>query len=89
MKIYQRHIEQYDAEHNKSLLRELEMLIDSICYDQGMVIQFFRDLKLYGIREAMAYLRQNFDTNPAKWPELETLSTKITEQVTNNLKRVR
>lgn len=47
----------YDAEHNKSLVRGLEMAVDAVVQGgTGHNIQFWNDVQLYGIREAYAYL---------------------------------
>ena len=46
-----------DRKKNFSNLRWLEMTIEQDALSQGVVLQFFRDLHLYGLNEAMAYVR--------------------------------
>ena len=56
-RILQHHIHQHDLSHGSSLLRKLEMSLDSETNNQlSLTLQFFRDLKLYGLREAIVYL---------------------------------
>lgn len=48
---------QHDKDHATSLMRELEMAVDEVTFEAGVKIQFFDDLLLYGIDEAVKYHR--------------------------------
>lgn len=57
---------QYDFAHEEEescLVRSMEMTLDSIVQqpgiNQAIGIQFWEDVRLYGLEEAMVYLRQN------------------------------
>ncbi|MBT7185740.1 MAG: hypothetical protein HN831_05370 [Waddliaceae bacterium] len=50
-------IEELDRKIHASNTRWLEMTIEHYALSQGVVLQFFRDLHLYGLNEAMAYVR--------------------------------
>lgn len=49
-------------------IRELEMAVDACVVDQGYAMQFFTDLQIYGLREAVTYLTNT--TPPSKAEEL-------------------
>lgn len=38
-------------------VRQVEMMVDRIITDQGQSIQFCRDVNLYGLKEAITYLK--------------------------------
>ena len=49
-------------------IRELEMLVDGLTYGNvPITAQFFQDLRLYGLKEADAYLRQNIKNEQVDW----------------------
>jgi len=49
----------YDASHDSSLVRELEMAVDALTKSDGYSVQFWRDVELYGLREALIYLKEH------------------------------
>lgn len=53
--LYQKDIERLDALNGTSNLRLMEMIVDTLC-EQSYAFQFFYDLKLYGLKEAIMYL---------------------------------
>ena len=56
-KIYQSDIEKYDRTHNTSLLRELEMTLElGTNNNVPLQLQFFKDLQVYGLNEAITYV---------------------------------
>lgn len=86
-RILKRHLEKYDVENNTSLLRELEMSVDNVlAFNQEYAIQYWRDMELYGLGEANAYLdnflrdKTNQFKQEAKAKHLE-LSSRIREQL--------
>ena len=50
-------IEELDRKIRASNVRWLEMTMENYAMDQGVVLQFFTDLRIYGLREAMLYVR--------------------------------
>lgn len=55
-------IRAYDAANIKNescLVRQLEMEVDYLTINDGYSVQFFRDLNLYGLREAIRYLKNH------------------------------
>ena len=50
-------IEELDRKIRASNVRWLEMTLENYAMDQGVVLQFFTDLRIYGLREAMLYVR--------------------------------
>lgn len=38
-------------------IREIEMAVDAVVFDQGVSMQFWQDVRLCGLREAYLYLR--------------------------------
>lgn len=38
-------------------IREIEMAVDAAAYERGVSIQFWADVRSYGLREACLYLR--------------------------------
>lgn len=57
-KYYYSDLEKYDVENNDSFIRLLEMNVDSVVPQLGYSVQFWRDVKLYGVDEAIAYLKE-------------------------------
>jgi hypothetical protein len=55
-KIYDRDLVRYDGEHGTSLRRELEMAVEAGLSSAGYAVQFWRDMGLYGLDEAITYL---------------------------------
>jgi hypothetical protein len=55
-KIFLRDMRQHDLAHGECLVRELEMTVDGELREAAYSVQFWRDMELYGIDEAMDYL---------------------------------
>lgn len=51
-------LKNWDNQHDSSIVRELEMSVDAVLIDSTYSIQFWKDVELYGIREALQYLQQ-------------------------------
>lgn len=49
-------LQRIDSERGTSYVRELEMEVDAIP-DRGAVMQFWDDVRLYGVKEAVLYVR--------------------------------
>lgn len=79
MKIYLSKLQKYDKNHGTSIVRELEMIADSCITSPGYSIQFWRDVALYGIDEAIAYVMTG------KHGDYEQLKTKF-EKVLRRMK---
>lgn len=52
-----REMQDYDLQNDESEVRLLEMLVDSGSTDPRLPIQFWRDVDVYGVREAYLYLK--------------------------------
>lgn len=64
-KYYLRNLEAFDATAGESVVRELEMDVDNILsHSAGRIMQFWRDVQLYGVDEAITYVR-NEDADEA------------------------
>lgn len=78
-----RMLETFDAKNDTSLVRELEMAVDSITcsIDAAYGMQFWRDVALYNVREAYLYLSNFVDSKaPGRFhQELSTVRGKIEE----------
>ena len=57
---YLHDLEKYDAENDASIIRELEMSVDSVIRDIDYSVQFWKDVRLYGVEEAILYLENNY-----------------------------
>lgn len=49
-------LEKHDKDHNDSLVRLIEMKVDAFNLESGYRLQFWRDVKLYGVDEALSYV---------------------------------
>ena len=47
----------YDWGHDTSIVRELEMTCDSVITPSSYIPQFWKDVQLYGVDEAILYVR--------------------------------
>ncbi len=56
-RLYLRDLQQYDMDKGESEVRALEMMIDSGSGDPRLSIQFWRDVRTYGLAEAFVYLK--------------------------------
>lgn len=56
-RIFYRDLVAYDRKNGTSLVRELEMEVDAALTTSSYAVQFWRDMKLYGLKEAIAYVR--------------------------------
>lgn len=76
-RIMMHEIMQHDKVNADSILRELEMVVDRCTSETGGAIQFFTDLRLYGLDEAIVYLRKAKYFRPAENEELVKIQAKI------------
>src|SRR6516162_6029738 len=56
-RLTQRILEEMDRGDEGSRVRRLEMAVDACLDDQAYAIQFWQDVNLYGVREALSYLQ--------------------------------
>lgn len=73
-KYYLYDLEKYDAENDASIIRELEMSVDSVIRDIEYSVQFWKDVRLYGVEEAILYLENNYhnyDTVKTTWNSIK------------------
>lgn len=73
-KYYIYDLEKYDAENDASIIRELEMSVDSVIRDIEYSVQFWKDVRLYGVEEAILYLENNYhncDTVKTTWNSIK------------------
>ena len=59
----------------KDEVRHLEMLVDRVATNPGISIQFWSDVRLYGVDEAVTYLRRYCPS--ADYTELDSLVSRI------------
>lgn len=56
-RLYFHEIRQFDLDHDESYIRSLEMTVDGLCgCGHPQVGQFFKDVMVYGLQEAVLYL---------------------------------
>ena len=60
----------WDLAHDESYVRLIEMSVD--CFGQGRSLQFWSDVNLYGLEEALLYLRNEFPATNETMIELES-----------------
>lgn len=69
------HLKAHDAKTDDSLVRELEMAVDMAFTSPGYAIQFWQDVQLYGIWEAILYVKNgkhgNAATIQAEWDRIK------------------
>lgn len=56
-KIYLKQMQAHDLAKEDSTVRLIEMTVDGMLRDQGYALQFWKDVALYGIDEAVMYLK--------------------------------
>jgi len=56
-RLIQRILEEMDRRDEGGRVRRLEMAVDACLDDQVYAIQFWHDVRLYGVREALSYLQ--------------------------------
>ncbi len=56
-KYYYKDLEQHDRNQSDSTIRLLEMTVDNVVPETGYSVQFWQDVKLYGVDEAILYLK--------------------------------
>jgi hypothetical protein len=47
----------FDLAYQNEVVRRLEMAVDLAIHDRGYILQFWRDTKLYGVDEAILYVK--------------------------------
>ncbi len=58
-------LRKYDREHNKEVVRQLEMSADANITAAGYTIQFWNDVSTYGVDEAILYVKNGNYGNAA------------------------
>lgn len=76
-KFYLHDLQKHDTEKDDSVVRKLEMSVDSVVKDIGYSIQFWQDVKIYGVDEAILYLENNYDNCNS----VKTIWNKIKERL--------
>lgn len=64
-RIYLRALKAHDRATDDCTVRELEMHVDSVLTSPGYSIQFWRDAELYGVDEAILYVKNGNHGNAA------------------------
>jgi hypothetical protein len=68
-------LRQLDAKHGESYVREIEMAADVALTTPNYSVQFWRDVAVYGMREAILYVRNgdygDADAILAKWDDVQ------------------
>lgn len=72
-RIFKRDMDAYDKHNGESNVRELEMLVDAVAPEAGYVIQFWRDMDTYGLREAVMYVENIPDRRKPKPDDVQRL----------------
>jgi len=54
-RLYLKDAQKMDLDRNTSWVRLIEMKLEGLSF--GIMIQFFRDWEIYGLREALIYLK--------------------------------
>lgn len=77
---------QWDIEHDSSIVRELEMHVDVVLTQSAYSPQFWKDVRLYGVAEAMLYLKNQrpsvcLDSQSEQMKELEAFVIVITKLI--------
>lgn len=58
-KYFYSNLENHDREKDDSTIRQLEMSVDSVAPSIEHSLQFWKDVRLYGVDEAILYLEYN------------------------------
>lgn len=83
-RILMRDFEAHDQRREDSTVREIEMAVDALAHE--FCIQFFRDLAIYGLKEAKMYL---LDYVQGKYGDTRhAQETRFHEVVDSVLKRI-
>jgi hypothetical protein len=78
-KVYFQDLAAHDNAKSDSTIRLLEMTVDSVVPEMGYSIQFWRDVRLYGVDEAIMYLKDHVSTD--QYIKLETTWNSIKEKL--------
>lgn len=74
-KYYLRDLKKYDADNGASVVRQLEMEADMAITSPGYPIQFWKDVQLYGVDEAILYVKNgkhgNAEALAEKWKKIK------------------
>jgi hypothetical protein len=57
MKLRPNRAHKLDLDNDTCYMRELEMTLDLGATEQSLVLQFFKDFQLYGLKEALMFLK--------------------------------
>jgi hypothetical protein len=56
-RLFLKALQDYDASHGTHFVREMEMTVESGLKDTGYSMQFWQDVRVYGLKEAVLYLK--------------------------------
>lgn len=77
-KWYLRDLRDHDLRHDSSIVRQLEMQVDAAINEAGYRLQFWRDVSLYGVDEAILYVHNggygDVDAISAAWERIKNAS---------------
>lgn len=59
---------EHDRRHEDCMVREFEMAIDDRFPDPAYALQFWQDVRLYGVREAILYVKNG---NHGDWEAIQ------------------
>lgn len=51
-------LKKYDSDNFTSIVREIEMTLDILTSDTSVIMQFWTDVELYSVTEALQYAEQ-------------------------------
>jgi hypothetical protein len=78
-RIFLRDLEQHDIKKDDSVVRQLEMIVDSCITSPGYTLQFWTDVRVYGVDEAILYvLNGNHGNAFAIKEEWEKIKVRLT-----------
>ncbi len=74
-------LRELEEKHDESYVREIEMVADLALTAPGYSLQFWRDVQLYGMREAILYVRNgkygDADAIQERWEDIQKRIGKI------------
>lgn len=87
-RIYLKDIYRLDDELDTAFIRELEMVLEYYAVEPGVVLQFFEDLRIYGLDEAIAYVQSYVDEGYYR-PEVMDRIRDIQRRIKEAIERTR
>lgn len=78
-RVFLRDLRDYDLRRDDSVVRQLEMQVDAAINEAGYRLQFWKDVALYGVDEAILYVRNggygNADAIAETWNRIKVRLT--------------